>query len=893
MDKGFIKSKINIPKVKDKLVKREALFDKLNEAINYKLTLVTAPAGFGKSTLISSWINFKVKDKYLVSWISLDERDGNPLIFWKYMLYAINEVQEGIVENSFLAINSFKFKYDFEMEIISVIINDLCKLEKELFIVLDDLYLVRDEQIYQGLKYFIRNMPPNVHIIILSRVIPEIGLARLRATDCLLQLCQKDLSFDKEEIEMFFREVMRVDISNNVVKTLKKRTEGWAAGLQMAAISLKNNNDEENIIKYFNGDHKFVLEYLMEEVFNLLDQEVQEFLMKTSILDEMNSELCNHIVNIKNSQLLLEKLDTENLFVISLDEIKEWYRYHHLFKDFLRNRRDTHMVNNLFDIYNSAAQWYKSNEFYSQAINFYLKAKNYDEAIFIIEKIDMDLMFRGEMKKVYEWYMAIPKSKFHNNLRLCINAAWYTAANGNSEDAKFYLNRIEELLKIHNKNDDIYVYKKEIMIVRAMISVLEKEGKKTIEYLKRAKDFEDKHKLLEAVAALLEGTAYIYEGEFLKALDYFNEALEISKNINNYYIAIMSNRSTIISKMFRGRLYEAENQSMKFLEYLNCRNSEGIPIAGVIYNDLAEINYEWNNISKSLEYVKRAIELGKKGEVNWVLCKSYMILAEVFFIDHNTEQAMEYIKKAENIVENSKLFDTSVDLEVIRQNIYLRSGNLKGFEERLDNGIFNKSTKYNIEHVYYYVTKLRYYVLSNNLEKGEKLAESLCNDFKTKRIHKIVAEVLILKSIIHGKNNAMQEALESLIEAINISTEENYLRMFLNEGDNLKNIIFKLKDKLQDSLKEESKIFLSKIIANFEENNTSQKVDEKNEILSSREMEILKYLQSGLTNLEISNTLYVSVNTVKTHLLNIYTKLDVHSRTEALAKASELGIIKG
>ncbi|EKQ55206.1 MULTISPECIES: LuxR C-terminal-related transcriptional regulator [unclassified Clostridium] len=892
MDKGFIKSKINIPKVKDKLVKREALFDKLNEAINYKLTLVTAPAGFGKSTLISSWINFEVKNKYFVSWISLDERDSNPLFFWKYILYAINEIQEGVVENSFLAINSFKFKYDFEMEIISVIINDLCKLEKELFIVLDDLYLIRDKEIYQGLKYFIRNMPPNVHIIILSRAIPEIGLARLRATDCLLQLCQEDLSFDKKEIEVFFSDVMRVDISNNIANILEKRTEGWAAGLQMAAISLKNNNDEENIIKYFNGDHKFVLEYLMEEVFNLLDKEVQEFLMKTSILDEMNSELCNSVVNIENSQFLLEKLDTENLFIISLDEIKEWYRYHHLFKDFLRNRRDVYMVNSLFNLYNSAAKWYKNNEFYPQAIDFYLKANNYDEAIFIIEKIDMDLMFCGEMKKVYEWYMAIPKSKFHNNLRLCINAAWYTAANGNNEDTKFYLNHIEELLKIHN-NDDIELYKKEVMIIRAMVSVLEKDSRKTIEYLKKAKDCGYKHELLKAVAALLEGTAYIYEGEVLKALNYFDEALEISKNINNYYIAAMSNRSIIISKMFRGRLYEAENQSMKFLDYLNCRNSGGIPIAGVIYNDLAEINYEWSNISKSLEYVKKAIELGKKGEVSWVLCRSYIILAEIFFISFNTEQAMEYIKKAESIVENSKLFDAGTNLEVIKQNIYLRSGNLKDFEKFLDNEIFNGPAKHNIEYLHYYVTKLRYYVLTNNLEKGEELAKNLCNNFKGKKIHKIIAEVLILKSIIHGKNNAMQEALETLIEAINISAEENYLRIFINEGDNLKNIIFKLKDKLQFSLKEESKIFLSKIIKNLEQNNAIQKIDVKNDMLSSREMEILKYLQAGLTNLEISNSLFVSVNTVKTHLLNIYTKLDVHSRTEALAKASELGIIKG
>jgi len=400
MDKSFIKSKINIPKVKDKLVKRVALFDKLNEAINYKLILVTAPAGFGKSTLISSWLNFNVKNKYFTAWISFDERDSDPMVFWKYILYAIDKIKGGIVESSLSTLNSFQFKYGFDIEILAVIINDLCNLEKDLFIVMDDLYLIRNTDIYEELKFFIRNMPSNVHIIVLSRVVPEIGIGKLRAADSMIQLSQEDLSFTKEETKIFFKEVMSVDVSNNILNILEKRTEGWAAGLQMAALSLKNNNNEQNIIKNFKGDHRYVLDYLMEEVFTLLDKETKEFLMKTSILDEMNCDLCNKVVNIKNSQDFLEKLDNENLFMIPLDENKEWYRYHHLFKDFLRNRRDVTIESMLPKLYSDAADWYKENGFYANGINFYLEAKNYDDAKFMIEKIDMDVMFRGEMKKV-------------------------------------------------------------------------------------------------------------------------------------------------------------------------------------------------------------------------------------------------------------------------------------------------------------------------------------------------------------------------------------------------------------------------------------------------------------------------------------------------------------
>lgn len=891
MDKGFIQSKINIPKVRNKLVKRSALFGKLNEAINYKLTLITAPAGFGKSTLASSWLNFNVKNKFLISWVSLDERDDNPLIFWKYILYSFNQACEGSVENSLAAINSFK--YGVKKEILSIIINDLCNIEKELFLVIDDLYLLQDKEIHEELKYFIRNMPPNIHIIILSRSIPEIGIGRLRATDCLLELTQEDLSFGKEEIEMFFKDIMGVNVSDNILEVLEKRTEGWAAGLQMAALSLKNNNNEKNIIKYFNGNHKFVLEYLIEEVFNLLDTETQEFLMKTSILDQMNHELCNKVVNIENSQHFLEKLDNENLFIIHLDENMEWYRYHHLFKDFLRNRRDISIKSDLDNLYNSAAEWYKFNGFYSRGIDFYLEAKNYDEAISIIEKIDMDLIFSGEMKKIYDWYMAIPKSKFYENLRICIGAAWFTCVNGNIKDSEAYLKHIEKLLEVKNNEEKIKLYNKEIMMIRAAIAVLEKNSSKIIEYLKLAKDCSGHtNNLLDAAAALVNGFAFIYIGNVLKALECYEECLEISKKMNNYYIAIRANKSIIISKMYRGKLHEAEKQCMNLLEYLSNRNADKIPIAGVIYNDLAGIYYELNDLNRCTKCVRKALELGEKGEISWVLCTSYMLLAKIFFAFSNKEEAIKYVKKAENIIEDSKLCDAKVDFEVTKQNMLLRNGSNEVVKKWLASEGFDMAGKYNMKYAYYYVTKLRYLILNNILDEGEELAHNLLEYYKLKKVYKIYAEVLILKSIMYEKKANRKESLKCLIEAINISAEENYSRIFLDEGDNLKNIILSSKNKLQSNLGKEEKLFLNKIMKSFNEAHYVSELDINN-ILSAREAEILKYLKARLTNAEIADSLFVSVNTVKTHLLNIYTKLDVHSRREALAKVSELGILKG
>lgn len=213
--------------------------------------------------MVSSWLNSNIKDTYYIAWVSLDERDSEPLIFWKYILYSINKIQDGIVEETFNSLKSVEFQDSFEIEILSVLINELDNLEKDIFIILDDLYLISDKKIYEQLKFFIRNMPSNVHFILLTRVVPDLGIPKLRATDSLLQLSQEDLSFTKEEMEFFLKEVMKVDISINSLNVLEKRTEGWAAGLQMAALSLKSNNSEENVIKSFNGDHRYILDYLM------------------------------------------------------------------------------------------------------------------------------------------------------------------------------------------------------------------------------------------------------------------------------------------------------------------------------------------------------------------------------------------------------------------------------------------------------------------------------------------------------------------------------------------------------------------------------------------------------------------------------------------------------
>lgn len=898
MELGLINSKISIPNVKSKLVERSNLFKKLDEGINYKLIIVNAPAGFGKSTLISSWVHFIIKNKYYVSWISLDEIDDNPFMFWKYMVYSIRKVTERGMENSFSTFKDLQSNDNFNNFILCNLLNDLLNLDKELFVVIDDLHLVKSEDIYSGLRLFIKNIPANVHVIVASRMMPDIGLAKLRAEGSLLEITQNDMFFSDEEINSFFKDVMNINISNNTLNYLYQQTEGWAAGVQMAALYLRGNKSEEELIDKFNGEHIYVLDYLVEEVFGGLEQEIQKFLIKTSFLDQMCSSLCNKILEIDNSQFILEKLDSLNLFIIPLDENRRWYRYHHLFKDFLKNRLEDL---NEKKIYFAAAKWYEDNKFLHQAVNFYLKAEKWYEAKAIIEKIDMETMFNGEMKKVYEWYKLLPFNMIIENPRLCINSAWFTCTHGNEKGTEEHLRHAGnsiELLKDENLKNEYYA---EIMVIRGMLASIDKDSNNILKNMEQAHRCSLKNDFLKATITLMDGIACIYKGEICKALGYFDESYRLSKEANNYYILVMANRSIIISMLLRGKLKEAEKQCGDILKYFQEKNLIDIPILGSIYNNLAEIYYEWNKLEAVKKCVEKAYAFSKKGEVSWIASVSYSILGRITQIDGDNTLAFEYMKKAEMESVKDKIFDVESELENIKANMFIRIGELKEVEKWLAQKNLDVLGMYNITYVNYYVTQARYYVSKNLLEDAESLINNLCRIFQERKVNKVLAETLILKSIVSYKRGLLDNSLKELINVFNLSSQEKYLRIFLNEGKTFFDILINLKSKLELNLKGESLKFFNTVMNEF---NIQYKNDAyyKNlykersvsincDILSDREMEVFNSIKEGLNNAQIAEKLFVSINTVKTHLLNIYTKLNVHSRTEALAKAKELNLL--
>lgn len=887
MELDFIKSKINIPKVKEKIVKRKTLFNKLNKALNCKLIIISAPAGFGKSTLLSSWLSFHAKDEFLVSWASLTETEKDSAAFWKCILYSIDKAHKGLMDNSFAMLRSLQVNEDFNKSFLAVFISELSKLEKNFLIIMDDLQLAADEKIYDDLKFLLKNLPDNVHLLISSRIVPNIGLARVRANGDLLEIHQWDLAFSKAEIQSYFKDVMDLNLSEKTLEFIEQRTEGWVAGLQMAALYLKGKNNEVDLVKYFNGGHRYVLDYLMDEVLNGLGEEFRDFLIKTAFIDEMCAGLCNEILLKENSQQILEELDKNHLFIIPLDETRQWYRYHHLFREFLQRNQHAFNAAIIENIFYGAAEWYEKNNYFSKAISLYLKAHKYEEAAGVIEKIDIQIMFNDEMKQVYEWCKVLPHNLMPKSPKFYIHVAWFNCVNGDKENTDFYLMQAENLLSLLMDNQLKNNYYTEIMIIRAWFANIKNDTNTIKECLEKAKNYTGLNELLKALILLLNGVISIYGGKITEAIRFFDETLKISKRLPTYYLSVMANTNIILSKLFCGQLLECEMQCVYLLRFYQEKYETEIPLLGAVYNDLATVYYEWNRLDKAMECAEKALTLGEKGDIAWIRARSYSMVSKIYLTHSDIKNSVQYIEKAEQDMILDKNFDVTGFIERAKAEIFLKTGHLEELKLWTNEKRFN----FDLPNLFYHLIEAKLFFYQNSFDQAEDLLTKICEAAEKGRGDKALAEALLLWSMIHDQKGLHKRATEDLSKAINLSCQQRYIRVFINEGQFLKRLFLTYQYEITNNLTKEGMLFLEEILKEYKTQSQPSRTI-TTDILSEREKEIIRYLKSGLTNAEISEMMYVSLNTVKTHLFNIYAKLDVHNRTTAIMRAEELNIIK-
>lgn len=880
------KTKFIIPKKKCKIVYRDKVLNKLDKALNTKLTIISAPAGSGKTTSVVSWIDSrKLADNTM--WISLDERDDNLKAFWGCFIAAIEKLKNDNFQYEELAsVNS----EDISMEsVIDLVLNSISVLDKELIFVIDDFHFIKNRDILMAIKHFIDGITDNIHIIITSRTKPSINLARLRLEGEVIEIDRKELGFSLGEISEFLNDNTKLQIPEESIKTLKECTEGWIAGIQIAVLSMNGRKDLTEVDEKFSGSNKYIQDYFCEEVFNSQPEDIKDFLLKTCILDELTADLCNAVSCKKNSQQILEQIYDMNLFIDKLDYDGKSFAYYRLFKEFLMCKLNGINRDEVYEASNKAAKWYEENGLINNAINQYIKVENFQPVIKLIEDECIKKVLSNEYFHVMYWLQNIPQDIILNNARFCITYMYIHMYDSISYNK--YLEFAEKALESCADEE----YKKECLgilsIVKGDRKLIESEYKKSTEYYENAINYLENNSFWNIIINLKLGIVYFYLQDSILEKESFDKAMLLSQSHQDDVLYLVTSRTIVFTKLLRGQLVECENICDICLNNNIIRNDlKKSSLISIFYIALALVYYEKNDINKAEEYVLKGIKfIEKEGEFYlhfYTLYLGYYVYAGIL-LDKNSKGELEKVygkieelvqKHGDNKLSDRYYFHKLKDyFEILKMERFLESGKINLVEKYIGKRDFKITSEL--------VLFSRILIYKEKSDDALMLLNKILTSEKENNNKYLNVRAYISRAEIFSKKDQYENATRDLREALIIGYKNGFIRLFSFKNIKMSKILLKTIKGMKFN-KDYYKMgeYLNKIL-------TLYSADENTEIVSKREKEVLVLIENGAKNSEIAKKLFITESTAKSHILNIFSKLGVHNRVQAVAKAKEIGII--
>ncbi len=605
----FMQTKLYIPPVRPEWIVRPRLIEHLSAGLRNKLTLISAPAGFGKTTLLSSWL---VQSEIPVGWVSVDEEDNDPVRFWTYFIAGLTTVkadQSDTLTSMLQSLQSPAIE-----SILTHLINALTDIPQDFVLVLDDYHLVRAPAIHQQLTFLLEHLPPppsgGLHIVLTTREDPPLPLARWRAQGHINELRQADLEFSEQETADLLRGSMQLDLSPADIAALHRRTEGWVAGLHLAALSFRGHDDVHQLVQSFTGSHRYILDYLIEEVFQHQTSEIQDFLLKTAILDRFCASLCDAVrfgeAQGTSSYRILLELDQANLFIVPLDQSRQWYRYHHLFADLLRQRLRTDGASDLPALlHKRACQWYEANDLSADAVRHALGGSDWKRASELILDLTPLMLKRGEVTTLLEWLRSLPEEVVQANPWLCEAYSWPLILTDQIEAAESYLARAEQSLEQQDQDTRLLA---EIAIARAHIARGRGDDTRVIELSARALELLPHESVSErSIMAMNLGIAQWHRGRLLEAEHALDEARRAASGSGNEYVRYTALVFLNQVLQARGNLHLAASGYREIVE-----QGGHIPVIALAHYDLCKLHYEWNDLTTASSHARQGIELSRR-----------------------------------------------------------------------------------------------------------------------------------------------------------------------------------------------------------------------------------------------------------------------------------------
>ena len=912
----LLATKLYIPLPRPHSVARSHLAERLNDGLGRRLTLVSAPAGFGKTTLLSSWIsdlrcriddfqpgaeNQKSKFAHLqFAWLSLDEADSNPARFLAYLVAALQTVQPNLGEGVLAALQAPQAPP--AETLLTSLLNEIAALPSKLILVLDDYHLLDSQPVDAILAFLVEHLPPQLHLVIASREDPSLPLARLRARGQLTELRAADLRFARAEAVEFLNHRMGLNLTEGDVAALEAHTEGWIAGLQLAALAMQGEQDTAAFIHSFTGANRFVLDYLLEEVLQRQPQDIQAFLLRTSILEPLCGPLCDTVLNALpgSGQTTIESIERANLFIIPLDDRRGWYRYHHLFGDLLRQRLAA--PPELPEYHLRASQWYEANGHLAEAFHHALNAEDFECAARLTEAAWQGMEDSFQTAAWLGWVKKIPEMLVRSRPLLCAQAGWAFSDAGQPEISEVYLQHAERALAGAADQAGLHFLPGSIALARAYNAQVQGNLADTLKFAELAIQIipeDDIYRRAQA-AIMLEFTQWA-SGELEAALRAMHAWMDDMQKAGNLVFMVASAFGVADLHVGLGCLGEAEKALRRAIQQAAAQGREAESVTAHHHLGLALLAHERGQDEAAAAHLQTAAELGRRTTlVDWPYRWN---LAQARFQESAGawQAALDLLDEAKRVyVKNPVPIVRPVG--ALQTRIYLKQGRLdkaqawareRGFSRVLESHAAEVSYLAEYEHL----TLARVRLAEGAFAGLDDLLERLLALAEAQKRMGSVLEILLTRALTHRAQGSQAQALATLERALALAEPEGYLSTFVDEGEAMRLLISDFRLAIANRA-HPLLGYVNKLLATFlqpagtiAQSKIANQVSEIGESLSERELEILRLVAQGLSNTEISRRLYLALSTVKGHNLRIFAKLQVQNRTEAVARARELGLL--
>jgi LuxR family transcriptional regulator, maltose regulon positive regulatory protein len=872
----LLATKLFAPQPSPHGVDRQRLMQRLDAGLPGKLTLVCAPAGFGKSTLLGAWVQ---ACEHPSAWLSLDEGERDANQFVAYLTASLRSISADLGEGA-LALAQARPRPSPET-VLTHLINRLAVRRGRVVLVLDDYQLASSPEVDAALVFLLNNMPAQLHVVVASREVPTIALARLRAQGQVLDIGQDELRFQADETDLFLNRSMALGLTELQVLALEARTEGWPTGLHMAAVSLAGRSDAEKFVQSFTGSHRLVMDYLIEEVLQRQSADIQAFLMRTSVLDRMCSELCDAVMQDKVGVASLRYLELSNLFVVPLDEERRWYRYHHLFSATLQQRlRESESA---APLHLRASAWYEAQGMIKQALHHAVAAGDTQRAIQVVQGNGMPLYFLEDAEPVLQWLQNQPAAFLDAHPPLWLMLAWSYLATSQHSQMQAPMIGAEAAIELAVGHPAYRSWRGELNAVRAWEAVarcdpaaIAREATLALEWLPQD------NLAVRTTAHCALGVAHQFSGDRLAAKRVYAEVVPMAQACGNRMF-------TIVACIALGHLQEDDNHlhlaAHTYERALQVLGDQPHAVACEVHLGLARIHYEWNDLNTAAMHADKSSLLAAVLECDSGLGAD-ALRAQILLSRAETDAALTLLTQAGAAAQTRNQHGGRLAIAHARVQALLQTGEVIAATQ------LAQSHALPLAHAW---------VL---LARGQALQayECLATFLEASQASAPAAEMLraqLLKALALDAFDPSEAALIVLEEAMALAEPQGCVRAFVDLGGPMQRLLEKAKQgarpRYTAMLLEAMQIHLVGISPRapnpeiaLEQPKTARDLADP---LSQRELQILTLICKGLSNQEIGQQLFVSLSTVKWHNQNIFDKLDVQRRTEAVVRARELNLL--